>query len=202
MNLKHITLFIIILPLIIGCGTSKEKLTPVKTKLLETKKLPTPPKGFEWRSLKNIAVLKPSTWFEYKTKDIYTTSLESIEKNGIFETGLSIQSTYNIQKEQGAPALVGAIQYIEKIQKNKANKIFQFKHHKFQNAQNLEAFTITYRNAPLAAKPIIVHKYIQVNNIKSYVNIITFESPEKTWNQHWKNEGIPIFSKIVSFNYK
>ena len=168
----------------------------IKTKDLQS--FPEPPNGYVWVTHRGVAIPKPSAWFEHRAQGTYATSVESIKEHGIFETGATIQVIRDVQKRYGSPALVAAISVIEKIRNQKANKILLFDK---QEVQGYKTFTIRYKNTLLAAKPIIVHKFIMSNDKDSYVNIITFESSEEKWNKYWKKEGITIFKRILSVTY-
>ncbi|PHQ64831.1 MAG: hypothetical protein COB99_07445 [Sulfurimonas sp.] len=159
---------------------------------------PEAPAGYSWKVFRGVAIPKPDAWFEFEDQGVYTTSLESVQKNGIFETGATIQVVRNIQVKHKAPASVVAIGVIKNYDEQKENKTLLLKH---QEVGSFKTFTFRYRNAPNSAKPIIVHKFIMANDKDSFLNIITFEAPEEKWDKYWNNQGITIFKRILSVTY-
>lgn len=179
--------------------TAQQKSSNSSTiKAKELQLFPKLPNGYAWVTHRGVAIPKPNAWFEHRAQGTYATSVESIKEHGIFETGATIQVVRDVQKRHGLPALVAAINVIEKIRTQKANKILLFNK---QETQDYKIFIIRYKNTPLAEKPIIVHKLIMSNDKESYVNIITFESPEEKWNEYWKNEGTTIFKRVLAVTY-
>ncbi|MFT5422162.1 MAG: hypothetical protein ACI9D5_002929 [Candidatus Endobugula sp.] len=160
----------------------------VKSKKLDG--FPDAPDGYSWVTFRGVAIPKPNSWFEFKKQGTYVTSIESVKEEGIFETGATIQVVRDVQDTYKNPASVVAIGMIRSLDESEENETLIIKH---QDIGLFKTFTFRYRNAPLSAIPIIVHKFIMANDKESYINIITFESSEKEWDKYWDTQGITIF---------
>ncbi len=161
--------------------------------------IPKAPRGYEWTYFKGIAILKPHNWTDYKIENTYITSLEPFKEKGIFETGLTIQVLRNVQAKYKNPASVVALSLIQDIADRKENRQLSLS---VNDKSVVKSIIYRFRNASVAAVPIIVHKFFLINDKESYVYVITFESPEKTWKKYWNKEGETILKRIMSIPYR
>lgn len=156
--------------------------------------MPEPQSGFKWIAFKNVMLQRPAKWSEYKTDKVYTSSIESVAKSGKFEIGITINQVDNVSKRKGISASQYAVIYMEAFKKDKNNKKIKLTFGQY-NGYNTAIFR--YRNAPKNLTPIIVHKFILANDEKDHVMVITFESPEKQWEENWQRYGF-IAMKYIS----
>ncbi|WP_163339144.1 hypothetical protein [Desulfopila sp. IMCC35008] len=170
------------------------KVSDLKDEVLQM--LPEPVEGFSWSLFKGVAIQRPVNWNEYSQGGTYCSSVESVQQNGIFQTGVTIQIIRDTQKNKNVSAALAAGVLINDIEKLKENrKIFI----NFNKHDNLETIVYRYRNAPQNMTPIIVHKYFQVSEKEDFMNIVTFETTEEKWDEYWKKYGEVILSKVVVY---
>lgn len=200
-KLKSIIPILLIFTVLSSCSSKKprplfdaefaESNEQVKELILS--QLKNPLSGYKWSMFQGVMFQKPLNWSEYKTNDIYTTSVESVAKNGKFETGLTIRRVKNI------PVRRFINNYIKIHKKDEDNQIITFT--KGQQGDS-QTYILRYRNAPTNLKPIIVHKFIVANKSENYVLIITFEAPEKNWDKIWEKYGSKILKNIHLLPYE
>ncbi len=159
---------------------------------------PKPPSGFKWIMFQGVALRQPIHWSQYKTNKVYTSSIESVAKNGTFETGLTIQRVSNIKKITNISSLKYIVDYVKIFEADKNNKTLKLS---FGGTKEGATIIYKYRNTLPNLKPVIVYKYLLANEKDDYAVIITIESTEKKWNKIWKDYGLVIFNKISVLPY-
>ncbi len=159
--------------------------------------LPKPPADFSWKIFKGVAFLKPNKWNEFSKMDTYSTSIESVPESGSFETGFTVQIFHEIDKRHHIPPIVLAVTLIKQIESQNDNKKIFVNANKHNNG--VETIVYKYKNSPKGLKPIIVHKYFQINEKSQYVNLFTFETTEENWDKYWEQYGEIILGKVACF---
>ncbi len=199
---------VVVLLLFSGCFPNQKKSTPlfdaqyaeksegVKDLLLSQH--PLAPKGFKWIMFQGVSLRKPIEWGEYKTDKVYTSSIESVAKNGKFETGITIQRITNVRKSKGMLAIDYAVAYLKAFEADKNNKTLI---RNFGGTKEFGTIVYRYRNSPKNLKPIIVHKFIIANDSEDSIAIITLEAPERIWNMIWEKYGLIIFKQVSADPY-
>ncbi|MES9856906.1 MAG: hypothetical protein ABW166_09925 [Sedimenticola sp.] len=152
-----------------------------------------PPIGFEWVTHAGVVLPRPIKWHEHMDGYTYSTSIESVPEEGVFQTGATIQVIRDVQSKYGIPASVYAIEYISHIDNKTENTKL---HSRFRKTITAKIFTYRYRNSPSVAEPAIIHTYIVASDVSSYVAIVTFESHETTWNKYWNGQGKIMLSNM------
>jgi len=186
--------------------TSNEKVASVPETTPEEsveeqiiKQLPPPAEGLKWAVFKGVAIQHPVNWHEYAQGNTYTSSVESVPENGIFETGLTVQILRDVEKKNpmGRRNVVGMMLKMLEEDKDNTKLLATLKDH-----EDMESIVYRYRNAPANMTPIIVHKYFQVSKVKDFVNIITFETTEAQWEEYWLKYGEPMLGLVANYDVK
>jgi len=161
----------------------------------ETKKLsnetplPKAPEGYKWERFLEVqsAFLCPTNWHRIEkasaSTHTYALSKEPVKTNGLFETGLTLQVVKGLQKKTGVVPSLTASKMGEAVLRSKDNKKLDMKD---VSSGPFKAFFIRYRNAPPVTKPIVIHQVYISNDKKDTLFIVTFEAPEKSWDEAWK----------------
>lgn len=152
------------------------------------------PPGLEWAIFRGVAVPVPSEWNQLTQESTFVSSVESIKKKGIFETGLTIQVIENIQKEYKAPASIAALNLYRDVKNETDNKILSSS---AEEKNGIKVFVFTYENTHDLADPVKIHKVVFANDSTSVIDIVTFESPIKTWEKYWEQYGKNMLNKII-----
>ena len=149
--------------------------------------MPPAPEGFNWKFLpeSSLAVLAPIDW-NYKsehnqTVNAYFISVENIDKEGSFKTGLTIQVVQDNSKNAGqlakslttnVPSQENVIETSEVSERTNGNLIF----YEFQ--YEIGASDTTYAS--------INHELIVANTSANTLYVFLFESPKDQWDEAWK----------------
>jgi hypothetical protein len=151
--------------------------------------LPKAPEGYRWERFREVqsAFLCPTNWHRTEkavaSSHTYALSKEPVKTNGLFETGLTLQVIKGLQKKKGIAPSLAATKMGEAVLKSKENKKLDMQD---VSSGPFKAFFIRYRNAPPPAKPIVIHQVYISNDKKDTLFIVTFEAPEKFWDEAWK----------------
>jgi hypothetical protein len=184
-----LSLFVVLTVSCIGSSSKSANETP----------LPKAPDGYMWERFSEIqsAFLCPTGWHRFDKAGLsshtYVISKESVATNGVFETGLTMQAIKSLQKKKGMPPSVLAIQMAQGILGQRENKKLSTQD---VSSGPFRAFFIRYRNAPEVAKPIVIHQVFIANDKKDTLFIVTFEAPEKSWDEAWRI-GEPMVKKFL-----
>lgn len=161
--------------------------------------LPEAPDGYKWERFTKIqsAFLRPTGWHIFDkagaSSHTYVISKESVATNGVFETGLTMQAIKSLQEKKGVSPFTVATQMAQDILGKKENTRISTQD---LSSGPFKAFFIRYRNAPSDAKPIIIHQVFIANDKQDTLFIITFEAPEKSWDEAWRI-GEPMVKKFL-----
>lgn len=147
--------------------------------------LPQAPDGFNWKYLpeSSLAVLAPNNWNfkseQDKTTKAYFITLENIDKDGSYKTGLSINVIQGKSKNasQYAKGLAGTIMADKKV--TKAGEVTE------RTEGDLTFYEFQYE----ASHPTYdgtVHNLIVANKATNTLYAIIFESPSDQWDEAWK----------------
>jgi hypothetical protein len=182
----------------------EEPNTPTLAQVREAMKsqFPAPPPGFAWKLFKNVIFLKPDKWNERERTDhvmdipfaTYATSLEKFSEKKPFEMGLTLEfisGSERITKIEVKNLPLALIKPLLDTHKKEDILLFE------QGSQGgFKTTFFRYRDALPGLKPVIIHKFFLANGSTDIVNVITFESPEETWEENWRTYGTPIISKL------
>jgi hypothetical protein len=158
-------------------------------KLANETPLPKAPEGYKWERFLEVksAFLCPTNWHRIQkaagSSHTYALSKEPVKTNGLFETGLTLQVVKGLQKKTGVALSVTASKMGEAVLRSKDNKKLDMKD---VSSGPFKAFFIRYRNAPPVKTPIVIHQVYISNDKKDTLFIVTFEAPEKSWEEAWK----------------
>lgn len=185
---------------------SKPSIAPASQNLLS--KLTTPKNGFEWHSYYGILFQTPKNWNENEksinTGDIatvtYASSPEEFSESNMFEMGLTVQVIPESNKTLSIPAKKMAQIFLKSylepfIGPHRKEDVLMFEQKNIGN--NIETAVLRYKDAPPLLTAIIVHKFIIANETEDAVYILTFESPESSWEDNWSKYGTPFLSKLA-----
>ncbi len=148
--------------------------------------LPKPPNGFEWVECKEIkgAFLKPKNWYFKKVikenSKGYFISKENIDKEGMFETGLTINVIQNLHKKLGVSPTKYAIHFMEaaasanKLKDKWENKMGPFNSIGFRYDKKQENRVFTF------------HNFLVANDKTGTLYFFIFEAPSKSWDKAWE----------------
>ena len=186
--------------LVIGCFVTLSTVSFAKqsSKDVVSKKLELT-NDFQWVYFKGLSAPIPKDWNRFSKGDTYVSSVEDIKEEGIFETGLTIQTFKNVQEKYKAPASVAAISIVTDFKNDPNNKFLILEP---KDIGDYKTILLRYENSPKVAEAIIVHKFIISNDKKSFVYVVTFESTKTKWDSYWKEKGEYIFKRINLYNEK
>jgi hypothetical protein len=179
-------------------------VTPTLAQVREAMKsqFPAPPPGFAWKLYNNVIFLAPEKWNEREKTDYvagipfatYATSPEEFAGKKQFEMGLTIEfisGSERVTKIEVKKLPLALIKPILDSHKKEEILILE------QGSRgDFDTTYFRYRDAPAGLTPIIIHKFFLANKTTDIVNVITFESPEGTWEQNWKIFGTPIIGQL------
>jgi len=158
------------------------------------KDLPPAPQGFFWKWCEAIKAgfLMPDGWFfkeewQGETKAIFITK-ESIEKEVMFKTGLSVNVIQNAEKKTGIIPSAYAKNFIDNIQ----SKIQSWGLNSVGDGVYFKGYGVFSRSESRESGSIVQYTLIMGNDIKGTLYIIIFESPEVSWDENWKTGNIII----------
>lgn len=147
--------------------------------------LPQAPDGFHWkyRAESAMAFLAPDGW-NYKreqstTTKAYFSTLENIDTNGTFKTGLTIQV---IQDKNKNAAQVAKNLYANITSQNAVTKSSKVSEH---TDGNLVFYEFEYE-ASAPTYNTTVHNLMVANTATNTLYVITFESPTDQWGEAWE----------------
>ena len=179
-------------------------------------KLPPPPEGFTWRPFKEaqMTVLQPEGWHVHEVigSDSFAScvSKECIETEGNFETGLELRVNRGIKEtlRQALPnahpdtVVAGAlggrlpnlpsdprieVLYLDPcVQRTTASRLIRAQYRQLAQLDT----TIPLRG------PLIAQMFVIEFDQSQDVYVLTFESPEKLWDESWK-VGKQILTNLV-----
>jgi len=146
---------------------------------------PDPPGGFTWVEFDagKSAFLKPDGWHlkvESKngTEALFITK-ESIESEGRFDTGLTVNYISGVKAKTG----VIASQYAQAFLSRAEDKHTRLKSFKSEIGENITGFGLRVR---LDREPAqIVHYFLVADDEADSLRIIMFESPGASWESAW-----------------
>jgi hypothetical protein len=143
--------------------------------------LPSPPPGFTWQEIPELkaAFLRPNGWFfkreEQKGTLAYFITKEDIEKNGEFQTGLTINA-FHLKQES---AVERGKHLIDQLAATKHAKAWA------QDIGPFKEFGCLYKDAD-ASGTSVVHTLTVANPKTNTMYLFIFESPESNWDASWK----------------
>lgn len=142
---------------------------------------PAAPAGFTWQEIPELkaAFLKPNGWFfkREKQKDTlaYFITKEDIDKNGQFQTGLSV-NVFRLKNDSAVDRAKGLIGQIAE------------KHHAdawTRTIGSFQEFGCTIKDTD-AMGTIIMNAWAVSNPKTNTLYYLTFESPESDWETAWR----------------
>jgi hypothetical protein len=149
-----------------------------------TAELPTPPSGYQWKSIDEIkaSFLIPVSWHfkETKVKETlaYFLTRENIDENGRFETGLSI-NVLRQGKEFDPVGYAGAF-VMKMVEKHEVlEEPFE------AGGGKLKGYGCRVRVANEGEPPLIMQYLAIGNTVTGTLYMMFFESPESEWERAW-----------------
>ena len=162
--------------------------------------LPPAPEGYEWIRCGDdkMGLLKPEGWFHRTVKkgdtETHAVSLEDSKKDGIFETGLTLNIIKHVDKKKAA--ITSASEFIVNFIKNACREnevlIDVFSKSGQGPIQSLGCRIRSQKKDDIA---IVIHFFLIGNDNTGTVFLYQFEAPEKTWDNAWKT-GDVLMKKI------
>ncbi|HEY2911940.1 MAG TPA: hypothetical protein VGK21_01150 [Candidatus Angelobacter sp.] len=142
---------------------------------------PTPPVGFTWQEIPELktALLKPDGWFykreEQKGTLAYFITKENIDKNGRFQTGLTV-NVFHLKKDS---AVERGKDIIQQLAATKHVKAFA------QDAGPFQKFACLAKDTD-SSGTTVMYTYAVANPKTNTLYLLIFESPEPEWDTAWK----------------
>ncbi len=152
----------------------------------ELAKLPDAPDGYRWLRYEEgkSAYLRPQGWHvktevEGKTASLFI-SQENIDKQGSFDTGLTVHIIGDVAVRAGLIASKYASAYVEELAKSKS--VLERAETSAQDGYS--SHTLRYRDA---SRPpaILVHTHVLADDTADVLRIAIFEAPESNWDSAW-----------------
>ncbi|WP_309020942.1 hypothetical protein [Pelagicoccus sp. SDUM812003] len=172
-------------------------LTLLAIPLLASTELPTPPDGYSWKPILEgqSALLIPEGWHfksqHGKSTDGFFVSKEDIEKEGKFDTGLSLNLIRDVKKSTQYTPTQYSIGMMSQIEKEKEVLLVDSK-----DAGPFKAITIRYRDVKQGLPDVVIHNLFIANDQTGTLWFYMFESPEREWESAWKI-GDTILSHLL-----
>ena len=162
--------------------------------------LATPPTGYTWQPLpeSKAALLLPEGW-AYKAEGekgstTYYLTQEAIGESGEYQTGLSLQVVRKAKAKTGRPAP----EYAELLMLRTG---FGPGQQQLEKAASVEGLfykrTVRYREAPPEAEARVVYQLALANAKTDTLYLLTFESPEKDWDEAWKLGAVMVRELVL-----
>ena len=150
--------------------------------------LPMPPSGFSWKYCEDIkgAFLFPEGWYWKQVNAgeqfSYFITKESIEENGVYETGLSIVVLPDITTSKKMKPSQYALEFVKIAMKEKECL------DQWQNDLGpFRGYGCLLRDVQDdGSDPIITHNLLIANDKTGTLYLVLFESPEVSWEKEWK----------------
>lgn len=148
---------------------------------LLAKPFPTPPVGFTWQEIPELkaAILKPEGWFykreEQKGTLAYFITKENIDKNGRFQTGLTV-NVFHLKKDSAVERAKGIIQQLATTKNVKAFG---------QDAGTFRKFACLAKDTD-SSGTTVMYTLAVANPKTNTLYLLIFESPEQEWDAAWK----------------
>lgn len=162
-------------------------------------KLPPAPKGYEWIRCgdNKMGLLKPTGWFHRSKQqgdtETHSVSIEDSRKNGIFESGLTLNIIKHVDRKTGAPASEYAKKFINQVCEETTVLIDIFSK---PPMGPFKSFGCRIRSQKEGDIPIVIHFFILANDKKGTLFLYQFEAPESSWDEAWKT-GEVLMQKIL-----
>lgn len=160
--------------------------------------LPDAPSGYEWVRCgdNKMGLLKPKKWFHReRTKgdtETHAVSVENSRKNGIFDTGLTLNIMKHVDKKFGAPPSVFAKKFVERACAEKTVLLDVFSK---PPMGPFKSYGCRIKSRQDDDIPIVIHYFVLANDQTGTVFIYQFEAPADRWNKAWKT-GEFLMQKI------
>lgn len=147
------------------------------------------PSGFTWKHFPEIkaAFLMPNGWYFKQDsgdgKNAYFITLEDIDKQGAFLTGLSVNTVPNISKRTGQWAKKYAWSLHQQIKKDTGVTIQE----EWENP--LPPFIVYGMRCEKKVNhstTIVMHQLVIANEKTDRLYIVLFESPKNFWDAAWR----------------
>jgi hypothetical protein len=161
--------------------------------------LPAAPEGFDWKQLPeiNASFLMPRGWhFKHESSDgsdAYFLTLENIEKEGIYKTGLSINSVPQISKKTNKWPKQYAREFHESMKSDTAIHITR----EWENPQApFVVYGMEYEKVVSENFTLVVHQLVVANEKTDRLYVILYESSKDIWDAAW-SIGDLMMTKFV-----
>lgn len=142
---------------------------------------PTPPAGFTWQEIPELktALLKPDGWFfkreEQKGTLAYFITKENIDKDGRFQTGLTV-NVFHLKK---GSAVEQGKSIVEGVATTKNAKAF------VTDAGPYREFGCLTKDTN-SSGTVVIFTLAVANTKTDTLYLLIFESPESDWDAAWK----------------
>lgn len=165
----------------------------------QVSKLPEPPTGFQWQQLPELkaAFLKPEGWHvkhraEGETQAYFIT-LEDLDKQGTFLTGLSVNSIPKVSAQTKLWAKQCARQLHERVKLDSTVTILK----EWENPQPpFVMYGMQTEKKVEGGLKVRIHQLLVANEKTDRLYVITFESTATFWDAAWKI-GDVLMTKFV-----
>jgi hypothetical protein len=129
------------------------------------------------------------------TRAVFIT-LESIEKHGRFQTGLSVNAIRDIPKKTSLSATAYAKGLIEKMAQTHQNRgIVE------HSAGVLKGWASFFRSKSADGNMVVQYTIASGNDETGSAFVVTFESPEMEWHDTWKMGSRLVQSVSIKDDY-
>jgi hypothetical protein len=161
------------------------------------------PEGFVWHrvDMMQVAVVTPVGWHRYETRGpanrVVAFSPKALDQDNQFDVGFTARRLWHPQLRAGNE-LSSATQVLASlVQGIESNKTYnQVLRGTLEERANKKMLVVRHRNAAANLPPIVVHTVAVGDPLTGLVHEFIFESPESSWDDHWK-VAEPIFRRIV-----
>lgn len=165
----------------------------------DTLQLPEAPSGFSWKRLPEIkaAFLMPDGWhFKHEhenSTDAFFITLEDIDKQGSFLTGLSVNAIPNVSKKTKLWVKEYALRLHSQIKQDTTIKVID----EWQNPQGpFMVYGMRSEKVVNDKMTMVMYQLIVANEKTDRLYVIAFESMKDIWEAAWRL-GDVMMTKFV-----
>lgn len=158
-----------------------------------------PPEGFTWKQLTEIkaAFLVPNGWhFKHETNtdnEAYFVTLEDIDKQGSYLTGMSVNTVPNVSKKTNTWAKNYALLVHKQIKADSTITLVS----EWENPQPpFMLYGLKCEKKVEGGLTIVMHQLIVANEKTDRLYVILFESTKEFWDAAWRI-GDVMMTKFV-----
>ena len=177
---------------------------PGKVQAVSGDNAPNAPSGFEWFSMPEIKAkfLKHKGWFTHhetiEGTESYSISLENVEIEKSFRTGLSVNCVSHVSDKAKMWAKQYARAFHELIKNDTTVTLIS----EWENPQNpFVVYGMQYTKTTPGLDTVTIHQLLIANEKTDRLYVVSFESPTDLWGAAWSLGSEMVTKFILDENF-